>query len=96
MSQVSEHLGELGIEEKWIFELGELIQSLIKKDPAIAAGKALDLSSQPNVAIPLKSFIEGWIGLMDSDLSRFTPLQRESLSLVIKNILNETSHKFAL
>ena len=42
MSLVRDHLTELGITEEWIIELGEKIQDVQKKDPALSAGRAMD------------------------------------------------------
>ena len=94
MSLVTEHLKELGIEEDWIIQLGELIQLVIQKDPALAAGKAIDLSRQENIASSLKSFIEGWRGLMEGNIEQFTPVQRDTLSEVIGTINKQTFNKF--
>ena len=93
MSLVREHLTELGITDEWIIELGEKIQEVQKKDPALSAGRAMDLASQEETAKSLKLFIEGWKGLMGSNIERFTPNQKETLSLVIKTIVQETNGK---
>ena len=94
MSLVSEHLIELGITEEWIIDLGEKIQEVQKNDPAMSAGRALDLSSREEIAKPLKAFIEGWRGLMQGNTDRFTPNQKETMSSIIKVIVQETQSKF--
>jgi len=71
----------------WVVSLGEMIQELDGCSSAIAAARAKDLSRLGEIGRALEEIVRGWQVLRGVDFNKLTPMQRESIQLVMHNIL---------
>ena len=82
---VRDHLLALGETPEWVISLGDALQEITDCSTAIAASRARDLSrSQTSQA--LASFTRGWLELNTAEMSDLSPMQRETLRLVVEAI----------
>jgi hypothetical protein len=89
MATVRDHLNVIDPTPDWVVSLGEMIQQAEGCSTAIAASRARDLSHIKGIGEAVEGLARGWDTLMASDLSALTPLQRETIELLVLNI---TSH----
>ena len=82
---VEDHLLALGEAPDWVISLGNAIREITDCSTAIAASRARDLS-RTQTAQGLESFTRGWLQLDRADIGTLSPLQRETLVLVIAAI----------
>lgn len=85
-ASVHDHLNALEPSPDWIVSLGEMIQRADECSTAIAASRARDLSQLDGISEAVEGIARGWEILMASDLSSLTPLQRETIELLVTNI----------
>ncbi len=83
---VRDHLEALGAAPEWVISLGEAIQEVTDCPSAIAASRARDLSSHPVLGQGLEAFSRGWLSIQGADLTGLSPMQRETLVLVLERI----------
>jgi hypothetical protein len=88
---VADHLRAFGEPPDWLLSLGEAICQITQCSAAIAASRARDLSRQPGIAQGLESLLRGWKSLDQENLSGLSPMQIETIQLVIGRML-ETLH----
>lgn len=84
---VADHLQTFGDTPEWVLSLGEAIYETTRCSAAIAASRARDLSRQTNIATGLESLLRGWHSLDGTDFSSLTPMQHETVHLVIRHLL---------
>jgi predicted flap endonuclease-1-like 5' DNA nuclease len=65
-----------------------MIQRVDGCSTAIAASRARDLSQMDGIGEAVEGIARGWEILMMSDLASLTPLQRETIELLVLNIKN--------
>ena len=85
-ASVREHLNALEEAPEWVVSLGEIIQQSDGCSAAIAAARARDLSKHKDVGEAIEAIARGWACLASSDLSALTPLQRETIELLVSTI----------
>jgi len=85
-ASVRDHLNALEPAPDWVISLGEMIQRADACSTAIAASRARDLSQLDGISEAVEGIARGWEILMASDLSTLTPLQRETIELIVSNI----------
>ena len=88
-ASVREHLNALEDAPEWVISLGEMIQQTDGCSAAIAASRARDLSKRAEVGAAIEGIARGWEILSTCDLGSLTPLQRETIELVVLTISNE-------
>lgn len=64
-----------------------MIQELDGCSSAIAAARARDLGRLGEIGRALEEIVHGWQVLRGVDFGKVTPMQRESVQLVIHNIM---------
>jgi hypothetical protein len=64
-----------------------MIQELDDCSSAIAAARAIDLGRLGEIGRALEEIMHGWQVLRGVDFGKITPMQRESVRLVIDNIM---------
>lgn len=85
-ASVREHLNALEESPEWVVALGEMIQRADGCSAAIAASRARDLSQHKDVGKAIEGIARGWETLSGCDLAALTPLQRETIELVVSTI----------
>ena len=88
-ASVREHLNALEEAPEWVVSLGEMIQRADGCSAAIAASRARDLSQRKNVGEAIEGIARGWEILSTCDLGALTPLQRETIELVVLTITRQ-------
>lgn len=88
-ASVREHLNALEVAPEWVVSLGEMIQRADSCSAAIAASRARDLSQREDVGEAIEGIARGWEILSTCDLAALTPLQRETIELVVVTITRE-------
>lgn len=83
---VEEHLAALGGAPEWVVALGNAIQEITACDPAIAASRARDLSTNQVVAQGVEHFATGWVEIQPALISGLTPWQKSTLLLLVEGI----------
>lgn len=85
-ASVREHLNATKESPEWVVSLGEMIQKADRCSAAIAASRARDLSKREDVGKAIEGIARGWHTLSTCDLGALTPLQRETIELVVLTI----------
>lgn len=85
-ASVRDHLNAVETSPEWVVSLGEMIQSADGCSTAIAAARARDLSQLEEVGEAVEGIARGWQALRRSDLRSLTPLQRETIELLVSKI----------
>lgn len=93
IATVREHLSVIEPSPDWVVSLGELIQQAEGCATAIAASRAKDLSQLDGIGEAVEGLARGWETLMASDLSALTPLQRETIELLMLNITSRLTQE---
>lgn len=88
-ASVREHLNALEVAPEWVVSLGEMIQQADGCSAAIAASRARDLSQRRDIGEALEGIARGWEILSTCDLETLTPLQRETIELVMSTIAGQ-------
>lgn len=88
-ASVREHLNALDECPEWVVALGEMIQRAGRCSAAIAASRARDLSQHKDIGKAVEGIARGWETLSGCDPAALTPLQRETVELVVSNITRE-------
>lgn len=84
---VADHLRAFGETPDWVLSLGEAIYETTRCSAAIAASRARDLSRQAGIAVGLESLLRGWLSLDGAEFSTLSPMQHETVYLVIRHLL---------
>jgi hypothetical protein len=84
---VKDHLMALGETPGWIVSLGEAIQQVTDCSTAIAAARARDLSRCEDLGQGLEWLTRGWLTLEAADPQSLSPMQRETIRLVLEGVL---------
>jgi hypothetical protein len=84
---VADHLRAFGETPDWVLSLGEAIYETTQCSAAIAASRARDLSRQENIARGLEALLRGWLSLDGADFSSLSPMQHETVHLVVRKLL---------
>ena len=77
----------LGETPSWIVSLGEAIQQVTDCSTAIAAARARDLSRYEDIGQGLEWLTRGWLTLEEGGLQDLSPMQRETIRLVLEGVL---------
>lgn len=85
-ASVREHLNALEPAPAWVVSLGEMIQRAGDCSAAIAAARARDLSQRIDIGKGVESLARGWEMLQGCDLRALTPLQRETIEVVVSSM----------
>lgn len=93
-ASVREHLNALEEAPDWVISLGEMIQELDSCSSAIAAARARDLGRLGQIGGALEEIMHGWQVLRGVDFGKVTPMQRESVQLVVHHIMAALSANF--
>ncbi len=88
-ASVREHLNALEQSPEWVVTLGELIQRADGCSAAIAASRARDLSQRKDIGEGIEGIARGWEIVSACDLGTLTPLQRETIELLVLSITRE-------
>jgi hypothetical protein len=88
-ASVREHLNALEAAPEWVVSLGEMIQQADGCSAAIAASRARDLSQRKDIGGAIEGIARGWEILSTCDLATLTPLQRETIELVMSTIAGQ-------
>lgn len=91
---VRDHLQALGPAPDWVVSLGEAIQRLTECPAAIAAARARDLSRAEGAGQGLAWLTRGWLALEATDANALSPMQRETLRLVLEGVLESLQRRF--
>ena len=91
---IRDHLQALGKTPEWIVSLGEAVQKVTDCSIAIAAARARDLSRALETGQGLEWFIRGWMALEVSDMSSLSPMQLETLRLVLEGVTQKIKARF--
>jgi len=86
---VEEHLVALGGAPEWVISLGNAIQSITGCDPAVAASRARDMSTNQSVSRGVEHFATGWIEIRPALTEGLTPWQKSTLLLLVDGICSE-------
>jgi hypothetical protein len=92
---VRDHLMALGNSPEWVIFLGEAIQEIAKCDAAIAASRARDLSSNPDLAVGFEKIATGSVEVLQADWDSMTPNQLETINMVLTGLLKRVSNLHA-
>ena len=84
-ASVREHLNALEPAPDWVVSLGEMIQRAGGCSAAIAASRARDLSQRKDVGEAVENLARGWEVLQTCDLGSLTPLQRETIEVLVSS-----------
>jgi len=84
---VTDHLRAFGETPEWVVSLGEAIYETTQCSAAIAASRARDLSRQATIATGFESLLRGWRSLDGEDFSSLSPMQHETVHLVLRHML---------
>jgi hypothetical protein len=84
---VADHLQAFGETPEWVLSLGEAIYETTQCSAAIAASRARDLSRRAEIATGLESLLRGWLSLDKADSLSLSPMQHETLHLVLRHLL---------
>ncbi len=90
---VADHLRALGEAPEWVLSLGEAICEITGCPAAIAASRARDLSRNHEIGRGLECLLKGWRTLDAQDVTALSPMQLESLHLVIAHMLSGLRQK---
>jgi hypothetical protein len=85
-ASVKEHLNALEEAPEWVVSLGEMIQRADGCSAAIAASRARDLSQRKDIGEAIEGIARGWEILSGCDLGSLTPLQRETIEVLVSDI----------
>ena len=85
-ASVRDHLNAVATSPEWVVSLGEMVQSADGCSAAMAASRARDLSQLKGIGEAVEGIARGWQILRGSDLRSLTPLQRETIELLVSNI----------
>jgi hypothetical protein len=91
---VQEHLNAMEDGPAWVVSLGEMIQQLEDCSSAIAAARAKDLGRLGEIGRALEQILCGWQVLRGVNFDKLTAMQRESIQLVVHNILASLEDQF--
>ena len=91
---VRDHLQALGPAPEWVVSLAEAIQRLADCPAAIAAARARDLSRAEEAGKGLAWLTRGWLALEAADAHSLSPMQRETLRLVLEGVLESLQRRF--
>ena len=92
-ASVREHINAIEEMPEWVVSLGEMIHRLDGCSAAIAAARARDLYRLGAIGKAVENITTGWQTLRAVDFSKLSPMQRETIEIVIMNILEEIKHK---
>jgi hypothetical protein len=87
-ASVREHLNALEPSPEWVVSLGEMIQRAGDCSAAIAASRARDLSQRRDVGEAVENLARGWEMLQGCDLRALTPLQRETIEVLVSSMIS--------
>ena len=87
-ASVRDHLNAFEPAADWVVSLGEMIQRADECSTAIAASRARDLSQMDGIGEAVEGIARGWEILIGYDLTSLTPLQRETIELLMLNMKN--------
>ena len=90
---VREHINALEESPEWVVSLGEMIHRLNGCSTSIAAARARDLYRQGEIGQAVESIMCGWQTLGAIDFTKLSPMQRETIDLIVLNILGELQNK---
>ena len=91
---VKDHLLALGETPDWVVSLGKAIQQVTECSTAIAAARARDLSRSAEAGQGLEWFTRGWIALETAYVKDLSPMQRETVRLVLEGILEKVKARY--
>ena len=83
---VEEHLLALGGAPEWVVALGNAIQQITSCDPAVAASRARDMSTNASVSRGVEHLVTGWLEIQPALSGGLTPWQKSTLLMVVEGI----------
>ncbi len=92
---VQDHLQALGKAPEWLVQLGQAIQQVTDCPTAIAAARARDLSRYAALGMGLEWFTRGWLALENADVDGLSPMQRETVQLVLEGITEKVKARYS-
>ena len=90
---VREHINALEESPEWVISLGEMIHQLNGCSTSIAASRARDLYRMGEIGKAMESIMCGWQTLSAIDFTKLSPMQRETIEIIVLNILGELQTK---
>ena len=92
-ASVREHINALEETPEWVVSLGEMIHQLDGCSTSIAAARARDLYRLGEIGKAVENIISGWQTLRTIDFTKLSPMQRETIEIIVLNILEEIKSK---
>ena len=92
-ASVREHINAIEEMPEWVVSLGEMIHRLDKCSTAIAAARARDLYRSGEIGQAVENIMKGWQMLRAMDFTKLSPMQRETIGIVVTNILEEIKYQ---
>jgi hypothetical protein len=92
-ASVREHINAIEEMPEWVVSLGEMIHRLDGCSTAIAAARARDLYRSGEIGKAIENIMRGWQTLREIDFSKLSPMQRETIEIIVMNILEEIECK---
>lgn len=92
-ASVREHINALEETPEWVVSLGEMIHQLDGCSTSIAAARARDLYRLGEIGKAVENIISGWQTLRAIDFTKLSPMQRETIEIIVLNILEEIKSK---
>jgi len=83
---VEDHLNAVGEMPEWVISLGKYLEHYLKCDPAIAASRARDLSSNPVTAHGIEQLVTGWNALKPGLSKGLNSWQRDTVLMLVNGI----------
>lgn len=88
-ASVRDHIWAIEESPEWVISLGEMIQDLEGCSTAIAAARARDLYRLGEIGKALEYITQGWQVLRSINMDKLSPMQRETIEIVVINILEQ-------
>jgi len=92
-ASVREHVNAIEEMPDWVVSMGEMIQNLDGCSTAIAAARARDLYRTGETGKAIEKIMMGWQTLRAVDFKKLSPMQRETIEIIVGNILEEIKCK---
>jgi hypothetical protein len=92
-ASVREHINAIEETPGWVVSLGEMIHRLDGCSAAIAAARARDLYRLGEIGRAVENIMTGWQTLRAIDFSKLSPMQRETIEIVVTSILEEVQYQ---
>lgn len=92
-ASVRDHIWAIEKTPEWVVSMGEMIQDLEGCSTAIAAARARDLYRMGEIGKALENITQGWQVLRSINMDKLSPMQRETIEIVVGNMLEQIKRK---